>query len=211
MILLAGLGNPGGKYDATRHNIGFHVIDTLAANHHTEVNQKKFNSLYGEIRIGTEKVILIKPQTYMNRSGDSVGAWMRYFDLPEENLLVIYDDMDFAPGEIKLRAKGSGGTHNGMKSIIQHLGNSDFPRLRMGIGKPLWQSAAQYVLSRFTPEEIPVMQKAVKEGAEAAETFVREGIQIAMNRYNTKKEIKETKEKVQEPKQETEQETVNEG
>jgi PTH1 family peptidyl-tRNA hydrolase len=197
MIIIAGLGNPGGKYDATRHNAGFHVIDALADANHTPVNQKKFKSLYAEIRIGTEKVLLLKPQTYMNLSGESIGHWMRYYNLEPDRLLVVYDDMDFAPGEVRLRQKGSAGSHNGMKSIIQHLGTTDFPRLRIGIGKPLWQDAASYVLSRLTPEEIPLMRDAVALAAEAAECFVKEGIDKAMNRYNRKPEAE--KEPVSEP------------
>lgn len=188
MIIIAGLGNPGGKYDATRHNVGFHVIDTLAKDHGVQVNQKKFKSLYAEIRMGTEKVLLVKPQTYMNLSGESIGHWMRYYNLTPDQLLVVYDDMDFAPGEVRLRQKGSAGSHNGMKSIIQHLGSTDFPRLRLGIGKPLWQDAASYVLGRLTPEEIPLMLEAVKTAAQAVECFVKEGIQQAMNQYNRKPE-----------------------
>ena len=200
MIIIAGLGNPGGKYDATRHNAGFHVIDALADAYHTPVNQKKFRSLYAEIRIGTEKVLLLKPQTYMNLSGESIGHWMRYYNLEPDRLLVVYDDMDFAPGEVRLRQKGSAGSHNGMKSIIQHLGTTDFPRLRIGIGKPLWQDAASYVLSRLTPEEIPLMREAVALAAEAAECFVKEGIDKAMNRYNRKPEALEAeKEPASEP------------
>ncbi|SMP51540.1 aminoacyl-tRNA hydrolase [Anoxynatronum buryatiense] len=188
MIIIAGLGNPGGKYDATRHNIGFHVIDALAAGQQTAVNQKKFKSHFTEIRVGSEKVLLVKPQTYMNLSGESIGHWMRYYQLASDRLLVVYDDMDFAPGEVRLRQKGSAGSHNGMKSIIQHLGTTEFPRLRVGIGKPLWQDAASFVLARFTPEEIPVMRDAVTTAAEAAQCFVQEGIQMAMNRYNRKPE-----------------------
>ena len=194
MIIIAGLGNPGGKYDATRHNIGFHVVDALAAAHNTSINQKKFKSLYTEIRIGSEKVLLVKPQTYMNLSGESIGHWMRYYQLEPEDLLVVYDDMDFEPGEIRLRKNGSAGSHNGMKSIIQHLGTQDFPRLRVGIGKSPWQDAASFVLSRLTPEEIPLMREAVTTAAEAAVTFVREGIDKAMNRHNRKKEQEATPE-----------------
>ena len=189
MIIIAGLGNPGGKYDATRHNVGFHVIDALAAAHQTQVNQRKFKSLFTEIRMGTggmamEKVLLVKPQTFMNLSGESIGHWMRYYDLEPRQLLVVYDDMDFEPGEVRLRQKGSAGSHNGMKSIVQHLGTTEFPRLRVGIGKPIWQNAASYVLSRLTPEEMPLIQEAITQAAEAAECFVKEGIDAAMNKYN---------------------------
>ena len=186
MYIIAGLGNPGGKYDATRHNVGFHVVDTLAADHHAQINLKKFKSLYTEIRIHQEKVLLVKPQTFMNLSGESIGHWMRYYNVEPDRLLVVYDDMDFDPGEIRLRQKGSAGTHNGMKSIIQHLGTSDFPRLRVGIGRPGWQSASSYVLSRLTPEEIPLMRDAIALAAEAAAFYVTEGIDKAMNRYNRK-------------------------
>lgn len=200
MIIIAGLGNPGGKYDATRHNVGFHVIDTLAKTYGVQVNQKKFKSLYAETRIGTEKVLLVKPQTYMNLSGESIGHWMRYYNLTPDQLLVVYDDMDFAPGEVRLRQKGSAGSHNGMKSIIQHLGSTDFPRLRLGIGKPLWQDAASYVLGRLTPEEIPLMLEAIKTAAQAAECFVKEGLQQAMNQYNRKPETEKKTENESENK-----------
>ena len=207
MIIIAGLGNPGGKYDATRHNVGFHVIDTLAKDHGVQVNQKKFKSLYAEIRMGTEKVLLVKPQTYMNLSGESIGHWMRYYNLTPDQLLVVYDDMDFAPGEVRLRQKGSAGSHNGMKSIIQHLGSTDFPRLRVGIGKPLWQDAASYVLGRLTPEEIPLMLEAIKTAAQASECFVKEGLQQAMNQYNRKPEPEKKPETKPETKTEKKSET----
>jgi len=204
MMIIAGLGNPGGKYDATRHNIGFHVIDALAATQHAAVNQKKFKSHFAEIRLGTEKVLLVKPQTYMNLSGESIGHWMRYYNLTPDKLLVVYDDMDFAPGEIRLRQKGSAGSHNGMKSIIQHLGTTEFPRLRVGIGKPLWQDAASFVLARFLPEEIPAMREAVALAAEAAQCVVQDGIQLAMNRYNQKKENPDQNKPAKETAQEKE-------
>jgi peptidyl-tRNA hydrolase, PTH1 family len=191
MIIIAGLGNPGGKYDATRHNIGFHVVDALAAANGTSISQKKFKSLYAETRIGSEKILLVKPQTYMNLSGESIGHWMRYYQLAPENLLVVYDDMAFEPGEIRLRKNGSAGSHNGMKSIIQHLGTQDFPRLRVGIGKSPWQDAASYVLSRLTPEEIPLMREAVAKAAGAAADFVTLGIDKAMNSHNQRKEPEE--------------------
>jgi len=210
MIIVAGLGNPGGKYDATRHNVGFHVIDTLAKEHGAQVNQKKFKSLYTEIRIGTEKVLLVKPQTYMNLSGESIGHWMRYYNLTPDQLLVVYDDMDFAPGEVRLRQKGSAGSHNGMKSIIQHLGTTEFSRVRVGIGKPLWQDAASYVLSRLTPEEIPLMLEAIKTAAQASECFVKEGIQQAMNQYNRKPEPEKKPEKKTEKPSEPEAATKSE-
>lgn len=184
MFVLVGLGNPGVKYDSTRHNIGFEVIDHFARIHHIPVRKIKHRALIGEGRIGGEPVVLVKPQTYMNLSGESLQSILRFYKVPLENLLVVYDDIDLETGKIRIRQQGGSGTHNGMRSILAHLNSEGFPRLRMGVGKPLHGDLADYVLGRFRPEEIPVMENAIIKASEALETYVKEGLQKAMNKYN---------------------------
>ena len=150
MYIIVGLGNPGDKYEKTRHNVGFNVIDLLAKEYSIDVSKIKHKALIGEGRVGTEKVILVKPMTYMNLSGESVADICNYYNIDLENLIVIYDDIDLDVGKIRIRKKGSGGTHNGMRSIIKCLGSNEFPRVRVGISKPKnGQDLADFVLSRF--------------------------------------------------------------
>src|SRR3954453_13317332 len=154
MKLIVGLGNPGKQYDQTRHNIGFTVIDELAKRFHIDLDQTKFKGLYGSTIINGEKIFLLKPLTYMNLSGESIGPFMDYFQIDLDDLLVIYDDLDLPVGKIRLRQKGSAGGHNGIKSAIAHLGTQQFNRIRMGIGRPsVPMSISDYVLGRFTVEE----------------------------------------------------------
>lgn len=185
MFIVVGLGNPGAKYAETRHNIGFMVVDYLSRMLNVSVNKIKHKALIGECRIGMEKVILAKPQTYMNLSGESVLDIVEFYKLPSENLIVVYDDADLDTGVVRIRPKGSSGTHNGMKSIIYLLNTDDFPRVRIGIGKqPDFMDLADYVTSKFSKDEIPLMEDAVKRAAAALEEIVRNGINSAMNKYN---------------------------
>ncbi len=186
MYIVVGLGNPGKKYDVTRHNIGFEVIDNLSRLYHVKVNKVKAKALIGEARVGTEKVLLVKPQTYMNLSGESVRELMDYYKIPMENLIIIYDDIDIDPGKIRIRKKGSAGSHNGMRNIVYMLSSDQFPRIRLGVGKNDRMDLASYVLKKLTKEEIEVFIPSVKAATEAVDSMIREGIDKAMNKYNVK-------------------------
>lgn len=186
MYIIVGLGNPGKKYDSTRHNIGFEVVDYIGRKFDIPVTKPKFKAHIGEGRIGSEKVILVKPQTYMNLSGESVMSIVEYYDVPMENVIVIYDDIDTEMGKIRIRKKGSAGSHNGMKSIIYLLQDDSFPRIRMGIGKPDNRQLADFVLDRFTKDEIPYMEDAIKNACDSVEIILKEDIDKAMNNFNKK-------------------------
>ncbi|MBQ7535831.1 MAG: aminoacyl-tRNA hydrolase [Stomatobaculum sp.] len=187
MYIIAGLGNPGREYENTRHNVGFHVIDCLADRMRTEVGERKHFALCGKGMIGGEKVLLMKPQTYMNNSGQSLRAAADFYKVPPENILVISDDINLEEGKLRIRMKGSAGGHNGLKSIIQHLGSQDFPRIRVGIGgKPEGWDLADYVLGKLKGNDEERMQEAYRTAADAAECLVTEGGAAAMNRFNTK-------------------------
>lgn len=187
MYLIVGLGNPGKKYDATRHNVGFEAIDVLAERLSVKVSKIKFKALIGETVYKGQKVILAKPQTFMNLSGEAVHDMVRYYGVPVSNLIVIYDDFDTEIGKIRIRKSGSAGSHNGMKHIIYRLADENFPRIRIGIGRPDpgW-IMADFVLSRFDKEQVPVVIEAVKSAAEAALCIVDSGVDLAMNRHNVK-------------------------
>ena len=183
--LIIGLGNPGRKYRGNRHNIGFMTVDRLAQAHGIQGDKAQFKAMVADGRIAGQKVILVKPQTYMNASGDAVGPLASYYRVPNENILVIYDDLDLPFGAIRLREKGGAGGHNGMKSIINHLGQ-DFPRIRLGIGRPPGQMPPHaYVLQDFRPEERPLLNDILDEAVRAVETWLADGIQMAMSRHNS--------------------------
>lgn len=189
MILIAGLGNPGKEYENTRHNAGFLVLDTLAQKLGTDLSERKHRALCGKAVIGGQKVILLKPQTYMNSSGESIRAAADYYKVPPEDILVVYDDISLAPGQLRIRAKGSAGGHNGIKSIIAHLGTQEFPRVKVGIGeKPPRMDLADYVLGHFSSGEKKIMEEAAKEAADAICEIVNVGIEQAMNDHNRRKE-----------------------
>ena len=185
MYVIAGLGNPGRQYETTRHNMGFLVVDEFAAAHAVDVRRIKHKALVGECRVAGEKVLLVKPQTYMNLSGESLREVMHYYDVPIENLIVVYDDMDLETGTLRIRKKGSAGSHNGMKSVIYQLQSDEFPRIRIGIGAPPAEDWKDYVTGQVTDKEAPVLANAVKEAAAAAECTITDGINIALNRSNT--------------------------
>ena len=182
--LIAGLGNPGRGHMFNRHNIGFMAIDRLAARHNIELKRVQNKAIVGSGRVTDRAVILAKPQTFMNLSGDSVGPLANFYKIPPENILAIYDELDIPFGAIRLREKGGAGGHNGMRSLIQHLGN-EFPRMRLGIGRPPGRmDAATYVLQDFGRDELPVVSEMLSAAIEAIECFVRDGIDLTMSRFN---------------------------
>lgn len=187
MYVIAGLGNPGKKYEKTRHNMGFLVLDEMAERHQIKINRIKHKALIGEGRIGGEKVLLVKPQTYMNLSGESLREVMNYYDVPITNLVVVYDDLDIETGSLRIRKKGSSGSHNGMKSIIYQLQSDQFPRVRVGIGETGGLDRKDFVTGRVTGGEAETLAGAIRKAAEAIDCLLEEGIDIAMNRYNTAK------------------------
>jgi len=183
--LIVGLGNPGPRYEQTRHNIGFDVIDELAVRNGIKLYESKFKGVFATIHKGGEKAILLKPMTYMNLSGESIRPMMDYYKIPMENLLVIYDDLDLPVGKIRLRQKGSAGGHNGIKSTIQHLGTPQFNRIRIGINRPPeGKSVPDYVLGRFAKEEWDQMQTVIQHCAEACEEWLEKPFLEVMNRFN---------------------------
>lgn len=188
MYLVTGLGNPGKQYDMTRHNIGFHTIDYIADEYGVKINKLKYKALYGECSVCGEKTYLIKPQTYMNLSGESIAEFANFFKVPPQNIIVISDDINIAAGRLRIRPKGSAGGHNGLKSIIYMLQSDEFPRIRMGVGAPHHEDydLADYVLGRFAKDEIPIMEDAIKRAKLAVEEIIRNGPQSAMNKYNAK-------------------------
>jgi PTH1 family peptidyl-tRNA hydrolase len=183
-FLIVGLGNPGRKYRGNRHNIGFMAVDALAAAYKIESSKVQNKAIVGNGRIQNQNVIIAKPQTYMNNSGDSVGPLARYYKVPPENVLVVYDELDLPFGTIRLREKGGAGGHNGMRSVINHLGEN-FPRLRLGIGRPPGQMPVPaYVLQDFSKDDLPLLDDVLAEAVRAIETYLREGIHLAMSRHN---------------------------
>ena len=186
MYIICGLGNPGKDYECTRHNLGFMTVDVLSSRLGISVNKLKFRSLVGEGRIGSEKVLLVKPQTYMNLSGEALRPLLEFYKEDPSHLIVIYDDIDLAPGTLRVRANGSAGTHNGMRSVIYHLRSDAFPRIRIGTGRNGVIPLERYVLMRIPEDERELMRDAVERASGAAECFVTDGIDKAMNVYNTK-------------------------
>ena len=188
MYILVGLGNPGKEYVGTRHNIGFHVIDELAEKYHIDVMNIKFRGMLGKGMIGGQKVILVKPLTYMNLSGECVRQVIDYYKIDEkEELIVISDDISLEEGQLRIRKKGSAGGHNGLKNIIEHLGHDTFKRIKMGVGdKPKGYDLADYVLGRFDGEAKKQMISSTAKAVDAIELLVMDETDKAMNQYNTK-------------------------
>jgi PTH1 family peptidyl-tRNA hydrolase len=184
--LIVGLGNPGPEYDQTRHNVGFMVLDALAGRFGTEIRRRKFNALTEEVADGPHKLLLLKPQQYMNRSGRAAADAAGFYKLSAEDILVVTDDLALDVGRLRLRPKGSAGGHNGLKDLIAALGTDAFARLRVGIGSRGSREAADYVLSRFSPDERTLIEQAVRTAVEAVLCWVREGSQAAMTRFNAK-------------------------
>lgn len=187
MYLIAGLGNPGSKYEYTRHNAGFMVIDDLAKKLNIKVNKLKFKSLIGEGFIGNEKVILMKPSTYMNDSGKAILDCFNYYNLSVENLIVICDDIDIPFGTIRIKKKGSAGTHNGLKSIIYLIQSQDFVRIKVSVGQnDNNYDLKDFVLSQFSKKEFEVLEKEIDMSSDAAIKIVEENVDYAMNNFNGK-------------------------
>ena len=185
MYLIVGLGNPEEEYSKTRHNMGFNTIIKISQQYNIEVKQNKFQALYGSGMIEKEKVILLKPQTYMNLSGNSVKEVVDFYKIEKEKILVIYDDMDIEPGKIKIRKKGSAGGHNGMKSIIQMIGTEEFPRIRVGIGRPIHKDdEINYVIGAIPEEDLKRLDEGIEKAQKAVEEILRNGVDSAMNKYN---------------------------
>jgi len=200
MYIIVGLGNPGKQYENTRHNMGFLAVDLLAEKYNIDVNKIKFKALVGEGRIAGQKVLLVKPQTYMNLSGEAVRQAMDFYKIDPEELIVIYDDIDIPTGTFRIRKKGSPGTHNGMRNIFQHIQTNDFPRIRVGIGSGKKENLIGYVTGGISKSEKELLEDVLKNSADAAACIVEKGIDKAMNEYNVrpKKEKKEKKEAVEE-------------
>lgn len=188
MYLIVGLGNPGKQYEATRHNVGFDTVDYLVEEHKIPQGGVKFNAMYGKGIIGGEKVILMKPLSYMNLSGGPVRDMVNFFKIdPETELIIVQDDIDLEPGQLRIRKQGSAGGHNGLKDIIQKLGTEKFLRMKIGVGaKPQGWDLADHVLSRFVPSDRKLVDEAIAKAAEAVEKVIVDGPDKAMNEYNRK-------------------------
>ncbi len=184
-MVIAGLGNPGSQYALTRHNVGFMVLDALSSELKASLPKTKFDGLIFDAKIGAKKVLLVKPQTYMNDSGRCLLQIMQFYKIKPENIIVIYDDIDLPEGKVRIRAKGGPGTHNGMRSIVPHLSES-FPRIRVGVGQPPHKDMdlADYVLGRFPKESQKTMEDAIVHAAKAAVEIVKSGVDASMQKYN---------------------------
>ena len=183
--VIVGLGNPGAEYAMTRHNMGFRALDMIAEDSSIEVKKSKFHALIGQGRFDGKKLVLVKPQTYMNRSGISVREAAMYFDVPSENVIVIYDDIDLPTGSIRIRKAGGPGTHNGMKSVVEQLGTKDFVRIRIGVGAAgMGEDLVNRVIGKVPKKEQEVLDQAAYDAARAAEDILRLGTDTAMNRHN---------------------------
>ena len=186
MFVVAGLGNPGRKYEKTRHNMGFWAVDRLAEKNDIKIKKIKHKALIGDGIISGEKVLLVKPQTYMNLSGESLREIVDYYNVDLSRLLVIYDDFDIESGSLRIRKKGSAGSHNGMKSIINQLGSQDFPRIRVGIGASGGLEWKDYVIGRMSEREARLLEHTADRAADAVQCILEKGIDRAMNEYNVK-------------------------
>lgn len=197
MYMIAGLGNPGRQYEHTRHNAGFEVIDRLAAQMGVAVEERKHRALCGKGILEGQKVILIKPQTFMNLSGESIRGAVDFYKIPPDRLIVVYDDISLPPGQLRIRRKGSAGGHNGIKNIIAQLNTQEFPRVKIGVGaKPDRMDLADYVLSHFSAGEWEMMEGAFEEAAKAVRSMIAEGTDAAMNQFNGKNPNKDIADEV---------------
>lgn len=188
MKLIVGLGNPEADYSKTRHNMGFNVINKLAKEYKIEVNKSKFKGLVGTGTIENEKVILLKPQTFMNLSGEAIIEAMNFYKISETDIIVIYDDIDTLPGTIRIRKVGSSGLHNGMKSVIQNIGTEEFIRIRVGIGRPKYTNdMINYVIGHISEDEVNILDEGCTLAKEAIIEILKNGADSAMNKFNKKK------------------------
>ena len=185
MYLIVGLGNPEPEYSNTRHNMGFDVINKISESSNIKVSKSKFDALYGMGEINNKKVILVKPQTYMNLSGESIIKFKKFYKISNKNIIVIYDDIDLNLGNIRLKPKGSSGTHNGMKSVIENLKTEDFIRVRVGIGTPKYkEDIINYVIGAIPKREKEVLEQSIKKAAQSVIEILENGIDVAMNKFN---------------------------
>ena len=184
--LIVGLGNPGARYENTRHNVGFWAIDELSRRSDTAVRKIRFHALTADAVVGSQGVLLMKPTTFMNLSGQAVGEAARFFKIPPEHILILSDDVDLPLGKLRIRKGGSAGGHNGLKSIIQHLGTDQFPRIKVGVGQKPHPDydMADWVLSKFAGEDLKTITEAIRKAADAVECLIQEGPDKAMNRFN---------------------------
>ena len=185
MYLIVGLGNPEADYARTRHNMGVDVVNEIADKYKIAISREKFNGLYGSGEIEGEKVILLKPQTFMNLSGDSVVEFVNFYKININNVIVVYDDIDTIPGKIRIRKKGGPGTHNGMKSVVYRLNSEEFPRVRVGIGMPQYKNdLINYVIGNISDEDYKTLKTGIEKASEAVTSIIKDGIDNAMNKYN---------------------------
>lgn len=187
MKIIAGLGNPGRQYSETRHNVGFKVLEELARRYPIDKEQYKYSAIIGHTRMGTDRILLVKPLTYMNLSGRAVSPLVRFYKLSFQDLLVIYDDMDIEPGQLRIKPSGGSGGHRGMASILEALGTNQFPRIRVGIGRPE-NETIEWVLGNCTGTDKQIFESVIQRAADAVECWVNQGVDKAMNKYN-KKEV----------------------
>lgn len=183
MYLIVGLGNPGAEYENTRHNVGFNVLDLISNKYNIDISRVKFKGIYGEGRIGDERVILLKPSTFMNLSGESVREVCNFYKIPNENIIVIYDDISLEVGRMRIRKSGSAGGHNGIKNIILNLSTDVFPRIKVGVGAPKG-NLVSHVLGKISKDEMNTIEKVFNASVEAVESLITEGVTEAMNKYN---------------------------
>ncbi len=185
LFIIAGLGNPGSRYENTRHNMGFETVDYISYKYKIKVSKVKFKAVIGDGEIEGERVMLVKPQTYMNSSGESVREIIDWYKIPLENIIIVYDDIDLPLGKIRIRPGGSAGTHNGMRSVIYQIQSDNFPRVRIGVGRPPegWE-LVDYVLGRFNEDDRKIVSESVKKASEAVASIIKSGVEAAMNTYN---------------------------
>lgn len=183
MFLIVGLGNPGKQYENTRHNVGFDAIDNISKEYNIPVNREKFKGIYGEGIISGERVILLKPKTFMNLSGESIREVVNFYKIVNNNIIVIYDDISLDTGRLRIRLQGSSGGHNGIKSVISNLSTDEFPRVKIGVGHPQFD-LIPHVLGRFSKEDRKVVEEVIVAAASAVQTIIGTGIEEAMNKYN---------------------------
>jgi PTH1 family peptidyl-tRNA hydrolase len=188
MRLIVGLGNPGAEYVGTRHNVGFEVIDILARRHNIAVRKRNFQAVFGEGMIGGERVMLVRPMTFMNLSGEAVASIARFYKIDPSDVIIILDEVALPVGQLRLRYQGSAGGHNGLANIIQLMHTNEIPRIRIGVGAPRPGRMIGHVLSCFPQEDVPLMREAFERAADAADVAIAEGFEMAMNRFNIRTE-----------------------
>jgi PTH1 family peptidyl-tRNA hydrolase len=189
MILVVGLGNPGSEYASTKHNLGYLTVDEVGKRSGIDLKKRKFSGLYGEGVLNSDKLILLKPETYMNRSGESVSSAAGFYHIPAENIIIVHDELDLPIGTVRIKAGGGSAGHKGITSVINELGSGDFVRIRIGIGKPEKKSGTvSHVLSRFSKDESGLVRESVLRAADAVFEIIQHGIQKAMNKFNVRSE-----------------------